>query len=143
MFQKKICKIEYEIRPVYFITNDDKIFTLNYFTEELGNIKLILPFLYSFIFSIILLIELMFLNSNTLAKTKHPLAILSRINGEVKAGPSKKLSEGFNGKMLWKNHHIKTQENSSTTIYFVDGSEIRLFGKSKKSLTVQRNVSEF
>ena len=30
---------------IQIITNDDKIFRLNYFTEELGNIKLILPFL--------------------------------------------------------------------------------------------------
>ena len=32
--------------------------------------------------------------------------------------------------MLWNNFHVKTGNNSSTTIYFKDGSEIRLFGNS-------------
>ena len=99
-------------------------------------------FLFFIFFTTILQFQLLFLYSTSIAKSVPALAVLSRIKGEVLAGPKKKLLIGFNGKMLWKKFYIKTAENSSTTIFFKDGSEIRLFGRSKLKIGVKKSRSK-
>ena len=52
------------------------------------------------------------------AKTVPALAVLSQLKGEVKAGPAKKMMEGFDGKMLWKRYRVRTEKKSGATIFF-------------------------
>ncbi len=82
-----------------------------------------MSFFYCIVFSIVFIFELVFFKTDLIAKSSPALGVLSRINGEVIAGPSRKFSKGFNNKMLWNNFHVKTGNNSCTTIYFKDGSE--------------------
>jgi len=92
-------------------------------------------------FTIYIQFLFLFLPSPISAESYPSLAILSEIKGDVKAGHYKKISKGFDGKMLSKNHQIKTGENSSTTIFFMDGSEIRLFSKTDLKIGVKKRHS--
>ena len=74
-----------------------------------------------------------------MAKTSPALAILSRLKGEVKAGPAKKLSVGFNGKMLRNGYRIRTEKKSGATIFFNDGSEVRLFGSTEMTIGARKS----
>jgi len=94
------------------------------------------------VFTIILQFQFLLFYSISSAKSVPSLAVLSRISGEVKAGPYNKLMNGFNGKMIRRKFYIKTEENSSTTIYFRDGSEIRLFGKSNLKIGLKKSDSK-
>jgi len=98
--------------------------------------------IYCIVFTIILQFQFLFFNSISSAKSFPALAILSSMRGEIKAGPKNKLVNGFNGKMLWKKYYIKTGENSSTTIFFKDGSEVRLFGKSNLIIGLKKSGSK-
>ena len=66
-----------------------------------------------------------------MADTSFALAVLSQLKGEVKAGPAKKMSVGFNGKMLSERYRVRTENKSGVTIFFNDGSEVRLFGSTE------------
>ncbi len=93
-------------------------------------------------FSLVVILELIFFKPDISAKSFPALAVLSRIKGDVIAGTPKKLSKGFNSKMLWNNFHVKTANNSSTTIFFKDGSEIRLFGNSNLKIGAKKPASK-
>ena len=73
------------------------------------------------------------------AKTSPALAVLSRLKGEVKAGPAKKLSAGFNGIMLRNGYRVRTEKKSGATIFFNDGSEIRLFGSTEITIGARKS----
>jgi len=66
---------------------------------------------------------------------------MSNIKGDIKVGPKNKLVNGSNGKMIWEKNYIKTGENSSTTIFFKDGSEVRLFGKSNLKIGLNKSTT--
>ena len=91
--------------------------------------------------SIFLLFQSLSLPSISLAKNISALAALSQIKGEVKAGPFKKLINGFNGQMLWRKYKVQTGENSSTTLIFKDGSELRLFANSNLKIGLKKSYS--
>jgi len=57
-------------------------------------------------------------------------AVLSQIQGKIKAGPAKNMMEGTNGMLLRQRHRVKTEKDGKATVYFNDGSEIRLFTDS-------------
>ena len=84
---------------------------------------------------------LLFFPVITSATSVPALAILSELKGDVKTGPPKKMTRGSEGKMLWRKHQIKTGENSSATIFFIDGSEIRLFSKTDLKIGVKKRHS--
>ncbi|MBT3214136.1 MAG: hypothetical protein HN351_05775, partial [Deltaproteobacteria bacterium] len=73
------------------------------------------------------------------AKTSPALAVLSRLKGEVNAGPAKKMSEGFNGKMLRNRYRVRTEKKSGATIFFNDGSEVRLFGSTEITIGARKS----
>ncbi len=98
--------------------------------------------LYFIFFTIFIQFHSLFFYSTSKAKSGPALAVLSRISGEIKAGPKNKLSNGFNGKMLWRKNYVKTEKNSSTTIFFRDGSEVRLFGESNLKIGVKKSQSK-
>ena len=58
-------------------------------------------------------------------------AILSQIQGKIKAGTAKKMMEGTNGMLLRHRHRVKTDKDGKATIFFKDGSELRLFTDSE------------
>ena len=58
-------------------------------------------------------------------------AVLSQIQGKIKAGPTKKMVEGANGMLLRSNHRVKTEKDGKATVFFKDGSELRLFTDSE------------
>ena len=98
--------------------------------------------IFCIVFTIILQFQSLLFYSISSAKSVPTLAVLSRIRGEVKAGPFNKLVNGFNGKMIGRKYYIKTEKNSSTTIFFRDGSEIRLFGKSNLKIGLKKSDSK-
>jgi len=98
--------------------------------------------IYCFVFSLLLQFQFLFFYSKSSAKSVPALAILSKIRGEIIAGPKNKLVNGFNGKMLWKRYYIKTRKNSSTTIFFKDGSEIRLFEQSNLIIGLKKSATK-
>ena len=101
-----------------------------------------MSFFHCKIFSIVVICELIFFKIHLSAKPFPALAVLCKIKGDVIAGPVRKLSNGFNSKMLLNNCHVITKNNSSTTIYFKDGSEIRLFGNSDLKIGAKRPPSK-
>ena len=73
------------------------------------------------------------------AKISPAQAVLSRLKGEVKAGPAKKMSAGFNGRMLSNGYRVRTENKSGATIFFNDGSEVRLFGSTEITIGAQKS----
>ena len=73
------------------------------------------------------------------AKASPALAILSRLKGEVKVGPAKKMTIGFNGRMLRNMYRVRTEKKSGATIFFNDGSEVRLFGSTEITIGAQKS----
>ena len=74
-----------------------------------------------------------------LARTSPALAVLSQLKGEVKAGPSKKMMDGSIGEMLWSRYRVRTGKNSGVTIFFKDGSEVRLFGSTELTIGAKKS----
>ena len=74
-----------------------------------------------------------------LAKISPALAVLSQLKGEINAGPAKKMSEGFNGKMLRNRYRVRTEKKSGATIFFNDGSEVRLFGSTEITIGARKS----
>jgi len=72
------------------------------------------------------------------AKTVPALAVLSRITAKVKAGYSKKMTEGFNGQMLLRRYRVRTEKKGRATIFFNDGSEVRLFGETELTIGAKK-----
>jgi len=83
---------------------------------------LIIPLIF-FIFSITL-------TESCEAKSLPDFAVLSQIQGKIKAGPAKKMEKGTNGMLLHHRHRVKTEKNGKATIHIIDGSEVRLFTDS-------------
>ena len=75
------------------------------------------------------------------AKTVPILAVLSQIKGKVKAGTAKKMTEGINGKMLLRRHRVWTEKRGRATIFFYDGSEVRLFGATELTIGAKKSRS--
>jgi len=100
-----------------------------------------MKFLYLFLFKTFPYYFLLCFPLISLAKSTPALAILSELKGDVITGFSNNFSNGFDGKMLWKKNRIKTGENSSATIFFFDGSQIRLFSKSDLKIGVKKRRS--
>tara|TARA_B100000686_G_C16653263_1_gene896737 strand:+ start:314 stop:1234 length:921 start_codon:yes stop_codon:yes gene_type:complete len=98
-------------------------------------------FLNSFYFKITFLCLCLSIPSLALAKSFPALAILSQIKGNVKAGPINRISDGFNGKMLWNRFQVQTEEKSAASIFFADGSEIRLFNSSNLKIGLKKSPS--
>ena len=73
------------------------------------------------------------------AKTSPALGVLSLLKGEVTAGPAKKMSAGFNGKMLRNRYRVRTGKKSGATIFFNDGSELRLFGSTEITIGARKS----
>ena len=73
------------------------------------------------------------------AKTVPALAVLSRIKSKVKAGYSKKMIEGFNGQMLLRRYRVRTEKKGRATIFFNDGSEVRLFGETELTIGAKKS----
>ena len=73
------------------------------------------------------------------AKTFPALAILSLIKDKVKTGPSKKMTEGFNGQMLLNRYRVRTEKQGRATIFFNDGSEVRLFGETELTIGARKS----
>jgi len=65
------------------------------------------------------------------AKSLPDFAVLSLIQGKIKAGPAKKLVEGANGMFLRQRNRVKTEKNGKASVFIKDGSEIRLFTDSE------------
>ena len=65
------------------------------------------------------------------AKSFPDFAVLSQIQGKIKAGPAKKMVEGTNGLLLRHRHRVKTEKNGKATVFIKDGSEIRLFADTE------------
>ena len=76
---------------------------------------------------------------SAIAKTSPALAVLSQLKGEVKAGSAKKMSVGFNGKMLFYKYRIRTEKKSGATVFFNDGSEVRLFGSTEITIGARKS----
>ena len=83
---------------------------------------LIIPLIF-FIFSITL-------TESCEAKSLPDFAVLSQIQGKIKAGPAKKMMEGTNGMLLRHRHRVKTEKDGKATVLIKDGSELRLFTNS-------------
>lgn len=64
------------------------------------------------------------------AKSFPALAVLSQIQGKVKAGPAKKMVEGTNGLLLGYRQRVRTEKDGRATVFFKDGSEVRLFAET-------------
>ena len=67
------------------------------------------------------------------------LAILSQLKGNVKAGLGEKMSPGFNGIMLRNGYKVRTEKKSAVTIFFSDGSEVRLFGSTELRIGAKKS----
>ena len=65
------------------------------------------------------------------AKSLPDFAVLSQIQGKIKAGPAKKMVEGTNGLLLRHRHRVKTEKAGKATVFIKDGSEIRLFADTE------------
>ena len=65
------------------------------------------------------------------AKSLPDFAVLSQIQGKIKAGPAKKMAEGTNGMLLRHRHRVKTDKDGKATVFIKDGSELRLFTDSE------------
>jgi len=65
------------------------------------------------------------------AKSFPDFAVLSQIQGKIKAGPAKKMVEGTNGLLLRNRHRVKTEKDGKATVFIKDGSEIRLFADTE------------
>jgi FecR protein. len=66
-------------------------------------------------------------------------AVLSQIQGKIKAGSVKQMVEGANGMLLRKRHRVKTEKDGKVTILFKDGSEVRLFTDSELILGAKKS----
>jgi len=73
------------------------------------------------------------------AKTVPALAVLSQIKSKVKTGYSKKMTEGFNGQMLLRRYRVRTEKKGRATIFFNDGSEVRLFGETELTIGAKKS----
>ena len=73
------------------------------------------------------------------AKTVPALAVLSRIKAKVKAGYSNKMTESFNGQMLLRRYRVRTEKKGRATIFFNDGSEVRLFGETELTIGAKKS----
>ncbi len=58
-------------------------------------------------------------------------AVLSQIQGKIKAGSIKKMVKGTNGMFLGQRQSVKTEKDGKATLFINDGSEIRLFTDSE------------
>ena len=58
-------------------------------------------------------------------------AVLTQIQGKIKAGPAKKMVDVTNGMLLRHKHRVKTEKDGKATVFFKDGSELRLFTDSE------------
>ncbi len=65
------------------------------------------------------------------AKSFPDFAVLSQIQGKIKAGPVKKMVEVTNGLLLSHRHRVKTEKDGKATVFIKDGSEIRLFADTE------------
>jgi len=65
------------------------------------------------------------------AITLPDFAVLSQIQGKIKAGPRNKMMEGTNGMLLRLRHRVKTEKDGKATVFIKDGSEVRLFTDSE------------
>ena len=65
------------------------------------------------------------------AKSFPDFAVLSQIQGKIKAGPAKKMVVGTNGMLLRHRHRVKTEKDGKATVFIIDGSEIRLFADTE------------
>ena len=65
------------------------------------------------------------------AKSFPDFAVLSQIQGKIKAGPAKIMVEGTNGLLLRHRHRVKTEKDGKATVFIKDGSEIRLFADTE------------
>ena len=66
-------------------------------------------------------------------------AVLSQIQGKIKAGPANKMMEGTNGMLLRQRHKVKTKKDGKVTVFIKDGSELRLFTDSELILGAKKN----
>jgi len=66
-------------------------------------------------------------------------AVLSQIQGKIKAGPSKKMIVGTNGMLLRHRHRVKTEKDGKASVFIKDGSELRLFTDSELILGAKKN----
>ncbi|MBC8259527.1 MAG: FecR domain-containing protein [SAR324 cluster bacterium] len=73
------------------------------------------------------------------AKTVPALAILGQLQGEVTAGPAKKMLKAVNGKLLWSRYRVRTEKKGRATIYFNDDSELHLFGGSELTIGAKKS----
>jgi len=64
------------------------------------------------------------------AKSLPDFAVLSKIQGKIKAGPAIKMVEGTNGMLLRHRHRVKTEKDGKATVFIKDGTELRLFNDS-------------
>jgi len=64
------------------------------------------------------------------AKSLPDFAVISQIQGKIKAGTTKKMKEGTNGMLLNYRNRVKTEKDGKATVYIKDGSKIRLFTDS-------------
>ena len=76
---------------------------------------------------------------HAVAQNSPALAILSQLKGNVKAGLGEKMFPGFNGIMLRNGYKVRTEKKSAVTIFFSDGSEVRLFGSTELRIGAKKS----
>ena len=79
--------------------------------------------------------------NNFEAKPLPDFAVLSQIQGKIRAGYVKKMVAGTNGMLLSPRNRIKTEKNGKSTVFIKDGSEIRLFTDSEVILGAKKSHS--
>ena len=87
---------------------------------------------------------ILFILSIPLSKTCEAIslpdfAVLSQIQGKIKAGPAKKMMEGTNGMLLRHRHRVITEKDGKATVFIKDGSELRLFTDSELILGAEKS----
>ncbi len=74
------------------------------------------------------------------AKIVPTLAVLSNIKAKVNTvSYRKKMAVGFNGQMLLSRHRVRTDKEGGATIFFYDGSEVRLFGETELTIGAKKS----
>ena len=76
---------------------------------------------------------------HAVAQNSPALAIISQLKGSVKAGLGENMSPGFNGVMLRNRYKVRTEKKSAVTIFFSDGSEVRLFGSTELRIGAKKS----
>jgi len=82
-------------------------------------------------FLLIIFIFSISLSGSCRALSLPDFAILSQIQGKIKAGTEKKMAKGTNGMLLSQRNRVKTEKNGKATVLVKDGSKIRLFSDSE------------